>query len=81
MSEILMQTLHSLKNGRYIVTLHAQRRMAERKISHADIRNCGKTGRALFFEDKIKVFGRDCDGENTTIICVKEDDVLIITIF
>ena len=41
MSEKFYDVLSLLKNGKYLVTLHAQRRMSERKISHADIRNCG----------------------------------------
>jgi hypothetical protein len=38
MSDELKDVLSLLKNGKYVVTLHAQRRMSERKISHADIR-------------------------------------------
>ena len=70
-----------LKNGKYLVTLHAQRRMSERKISHADIRNCGLTGNAVRSDNKIKVTGYDCDGESMTVVCVSEDGVIIITVF
>lgn len=81
MSEKFNDTLNLLSHGKYLVTLHAQRRMAERKISHADIKNCGKTGSATFSEDKIKVTGLDCDGEDLTVVCVNEDGVIIITVF
>lgn len=81
MSLEFKDVLNLLKNGKYLVTLHAQRRMSERKISHADIRKCGATGSAVLTEDKIKIMGSDCDGEALTVVCVKEDDVIIVTVF
>jgi hypothetical protein len=81
MSEEFKDVLSLLKNGKYLVTLHAQRRMSERKISHADIRNCGTTGSAVLNEDKIKVTGLDCDGEALNVVCVNEDGVIIVTVF
>ena len=59
----------------------AQRRMSERRITHSDIRNCGKTGSTFLNEDKIKVKGLDCDGESLTIACINEDGVIIVTVF
>jgi len=56
--------------------------MAERNVSHADIRTCGETGKAKLQSDgKIKVTGTDLDGDELTLICVEEDGVLIITVF
>lgn len=81
MPEEFKDVLSLLKNGKYMVTLHAQRRMAERKISHADIRKCGATGNAVLTENKIKVTGLDCDSEALTVVCVNEDGVIIVTVF
>lgn len=81
MLEKLNFVLNSLKNGDYRLTLHAQQRMAERRIAHADIRWCGTTGIITSNDEKFKVVGRDLDNIKLTIICVDEDGVLIITVF
>lgn len=75
------EILNLLKAGKYLVTLHAKQRMASRKISHADIKNCGATGSVIESEGKIKVTGLDCDSEELSIICVYEDGIIIITVF
>ena len=74
--------LDRLRDGDYRVTLHAKQRMAERNVSHGDIQACGKNGVASPQVDgKIKVMGSDLDGEELFLICVKENGVLIITVF
>lgn len=75
-------TLFALARGDYRLTRHAKDRMRERGISDADIRFCGKVGRAILQSDrKIKVVGFDCSGEELVIICVEENGVLLITVF
>lgn len=73
--------LKQIANGKYRVTLHCQHRMIERSVSHRDIRNCAKVGIAKWDEDKIRIIGRDIDHEELTLICVFEQDVLLITVF
>lgn len=74
--------LKALAEGDYRLTLHARKRMAERNATHADIRCCGKSGKvSMQGDDKIKVIGVDIDGYDLTLICVEENDVLIITVF
>ena len=41
MSVNFNEVLDLLKVGKYLVTLHTKQRMAQRNISHADIKNCG----------------------------------------
>jgi len=77
----LEEVLNLLKNGKYEVTLHAKQRMALRNVSHADVRNCGRTGTAIENDEKIKVTGLDCDQEELSLICVYEDGVILITVF
>ena len=81
MSVNFNEVLDLLKVGKYLVTLHTKQRMAQRNISHADIKNCGATGSAIESEGKIKVSGFDCDGEELSVVCVNEDGVIIITVF
>ena len=81
MSANFDEVLNLLRAGKYLVTLHAKQRMALRNISHADMKNCGATGSAIETEDKIKVSGFDCDGEELSIVCVNEDGIIIITVF
>ena len=80
-SSYLIEVLNLLSRGKYKVTLHAKQRMAERKITHADIKHCALTGYAKLFEDKIKVTGLDCDSESMTLICVNGNGVILITVF
>lgn len=78
----LHEILQRLSIGDYQTTLHARIRMSERNISDADVRCCGHNGLAILQTDgKIKIKGHDIDGEKLTIICVEEDDVLIITLY
>ena len=78
----LKEALERLSVGDYKLTLHAKLRMSERNISDSDIRCCGQTGIATLQEDgKIKVKGQDIDKDSLTIICVKEDEFLIITLY
>lgn len=72
----------TLGSRNYRVSLHARQRMAERNITHADIRNCAITGKMILEEHhKIRIKGFDIDGHELTIICVEEDGLLIITVF
>lgn len=78
----LHELLKKLSMGEYQTTLHARIRMGERSISDADIQCCGHNGLAILQDDgKVKVKGHDIDGEKLTIICVEENDILIITIY
>lgn len=74
--------LDCLSSGRYSVTLHAKQRMAQRGVSHTDIMSCGSNGVLVSQqEEKFKVVGNDLDGDELTLICVLEGNVLIITVF
>lgn len=73
--------LKQIANGKYRVTLHGQKRMIERSVTHADIRKCAKEGNAIWAQEKIRIRGRDIDGYDLTLICVYADEVLIITVF
>lgn len=81
MNDTIRVILNLIGSGKYLITKHAQSRMGERRISHADIRNCGKTGIALESEGKIRVRGLDCDGESLVIVCVNDNGVIVITVF
>lgn len=70
-----------IANGFYLLTKHARERMAERKITHLDIRQCARHGIIDLKDDKYVVVGRDIDAELLKIICVYDDDVLIITVY
>ncbi len=50
MSNVFWTVQRLLASGRYQITLHAQRRMVDRKVTHADIRACGKNGNAFYHE-------------------------------
>ena len=80
--EQLKEILRRLSLGDYQATLHAKLRMSERGISDSDIKCCGDNGNAFLQEDgKIKIIGKDIDGDFLTIICVEEDNILIITVY
>lgn len=74
--------LQSLYLGTYRLTLHARKRMSERGISSKDIQYLGQN---RYVEDqekgKYKVTGVDIDGLDLTVICVDEDEVLIVTVY
>lgn len=78
------EVLEALKPGRFRLSIHAMERMAERSVTQADIRACGHTAiRCLrqLTEGRIRVDGRDLDGELLAVICVWDDGLLVITIF
>ena len=78
----LQHVLDCLRHGDYRVTLHGKLRMAERNVSNGDIRSCGESGKTKLQPDgKIKVTGRDLDGEDLTLVCVEDCGVLSITVF
>ena len=78
----LQHVLTALNQGDYQVTLHARQRMAQRNVTHENIRSCGSNGKSTQEQDgKIRVEGNDCDGVELTLICVDENGVLIITVF
>ena len=70
-----------IANGFYLLTKHARERMAERNITHLDIRQCARHSIIDLKDDKYVVVGRDIDAELLKIICVYDDDVLIITVY
>lgn len=70
-----------IASGYYLLTRHARERMADRNVTHLDIRYCARQGIIGLKEDKYIVVGKDIDGELLKIICVYEDDVLIITVY
>ena len=78
----IQEFLSLMASGNYRITLHARKRMAERNITDADIRNSAITGSVLIMKDgKLKVKGFDLDGEELIVICVIEDGIIIVTVF
>ncbi len=69
-------------SGRYVLTIHARLRMAERSVYDFDIRECGLNGKISVQTDgKFKIQGFDQDGDDLTLICIDNGDVLIVTLF
>jgi hypothetical protein len=56
--------------------------MAERSIYDFDIRECGLNGKISVQTDgKFKIQGFDQEGDDLTLICIDNGDVLIVTLF
>lgn len=70
-----------IAQGDFILTQHAKKRMAERNIARQDIQSCAQTGFVGLSANKYVLVGKDCDGEILKVICVFENNVLIITVF
>jgi hypothetical protein len=73
----------ALAAGHFIVTLHALKWMASRGVSDFDIMECGRTVEEVKIQcdGKSRVRGLDLDGDELTVICVFEGDVMVITVY
>lgn len=70
---------------RIVITSHARRRREERGATEADVRNALLTATAAFRQadrDNWRVEGGvDIDGDDLTLICDIEADVIVVTLF
>jgi hypothetical protein len=70
---------------RIVITPHAGRRMDERGATEADVWNALVTATAAFRQadrDNWRVEGGvDIGGDDLTLICDIEDDVIVVTLF
>jgi Domain of unknown function (DUF4258) len=76
--------LDSLKTGRFVLSVHAARRMKQRSVTKADIAACGRTARSCVYQGRYgtyRIQGEDLDGEPLTIICGADDTTVIVTLF
>jgi hypothetical protein len=76
--------IEALKNGRFLLSVHASGRMRQRSVTKADIQACGRTMRSCRYqaqEATWRIEGEDLDGEMLTVICGVDDDVIIVTLF
>ncbi|HLB59709.1 MAG TPA: DUF4258 domain-containing protein [Bdellovibrionota bacterium] len=76
--------LAALRDGRFILTIHALERMQKRSVSKEDIKEVGKTATTISYqEDKgtYRIKGKDLDGEELTVICGIDQGVVIVTFF
>ena len=75
-------------NGGFSYTLHARKRMIERKITMLDVEEAYLNGslRQVEYEDDLELKaiweGQDCDGEiiRLVMVCLKKTKTIIITV-
>jgi hypothetical protein len=78
------QIVEALKTGKFLPSVHAARRMRQRSITEADIRRCGLTAKACYYQSRNKTWrieGEDLDGDPLTVVCGVDGIVVIVTIF
>jgi hypothetical protein len=76
--------IDALKTGKFLISVHAARRMIQRSITEADMRACGQTARSCLHQPQHgtwRIEGEDLEGEILTVICGFDDGVVIVTIF
>jgi hypothetical protein len=76
--------LNALKAGRFLLSMHAARRMKQRSVTAADIRACGRTAKCCCFQAQQgtwRIEGEDLDGEILTVVCGIDNEVVVVTIF
>jgi hypothetical protein len=75
--------VRDLVAGNFVPTGHAEKRMAERNVSEADIQSVGHTCSSIEpqRDGKFKINGRDMDGEDLSVVCAYDGQTLIITLF
>jgi hypothetical protein len=76
--------LDALKAGRFLLSVHAARRMSQRSVTKADIQACGRTARSCLYQAEhgtYRIEGEDLDGEPLTVICALAAIVVIVTLF
>jgi hypothetical protein len=84
MSSIERAIVSALEAGKFVLSVHAARRVSQRSITKADIRACGRTARSCIYQIQYgtwRIEGEDLDGETLTVICAVDNDVVIVTIF
>jgi hypothetical protein len=69
--------------GRYVITVHAARRMRERGCTDRDVRRALSLASACTLQpdDHWRVSGPDLDGDDLVCIVVFEDGVVVVTLF
>jgi hypothetical protein len=75
--------LDALKSGRFLLSIHAARRMRLRSVTKADIQACGRTAGSCIYQaghGTYRIEGEDVDGQPLTVICGVDDVVVIVTL-
>jgi hypothetical protein len=77
------EILDALKTGVFLLSVHCAERMAERSVTKADIRACGRTAHRCMRQAQgtYRIEGFDLDGEPLTVICSADVAVLVVRIF
>jgi hypothetical protein len=77
------EILSDLRNGDFHIEDHCYQRMVERRVREVDIQSVGHTcsGWLRQVNGRYKIKGRDCDGDDLTVVCSYEGETLIITVF
>jgi len=76
--------LKALREGDFLLSVHAATRMQKRSITSADIQACGRTAKTCRMQPERRTWrieGKDLDGEALTVICAADDGVFIVTLF
>lgn len=80
---LVQGVLADLRNGRFYITDHAYLRMMQRGVVRRDIQSVGMTCAEWKLQSnfRFKITGLDTDGDELTIICVYDEQTLIITLY
>jgi hypothetical protein len=83
MSSQLDLVLASLKNGRFILNVHARKRMRERGVYFEDIVSCAQTLKQVREQENgtLKIEGEDLDGDDLTVIAAYDGETVVVTLF
>lgn len=80
-----LKVVHGLAlAGRFVVSRHAEGRMAERGVSFPDVREALVSATTCRAEpgDRWRLEGgHDCDGDPLTAVVAIEDGVVVVTLF
>jgi hypothetical protein len=76
--------LDALKEGRFLLSVHAAGRMRLRSVTESDIQTCGHTAGSCVYQRENRTWrieGKDLDGKPLTVICGRDRVVVIVTVF
>jgi len=84
MTKIERFIISQIKNERYVLTVHARRRMSERHITDYDLIEMAKNLRSIERQDENDTYllsGKDTWGEKLFASVAVRDNVIIVTVF
>jgi len=84
-AKALAQIQRLARLDQVVITSHARRRMAERDVTELDVWMALLTATAAFPQSDLDNWrvegGRDVDGDDLTLICDLDADVIVVTLF